>query len=139
MIRRLGLGLAFGLTWAALSCAPALAADPPASGPPAPIRNIVQRGPVTGAPNEELVIAAVTFPAGGLLAYHTHPGEESGVVMSGLLKIEVAGQPPLMLGPGQTYLLPRGTRHQASSPNGETHVTAVYVVDKDKPLATPAP
>ncbi len=56
----------------------------------------MQRGPVTGAPNQDLIVAAVTFSDGGLLAYHTHPGEESGVVMSGLLKIEVAGRPPLM-------------------------------------------
>jgi quercetin dioxygenase-like cupin family protein len=120
---------------ASVLAVPAFAAD----APPAPVREILQRGPVSGAPTQELIVAAVTFPKGGLLAFHTHPGEEAGVVVSGRLTIEVAGQPTLTLGPGQGYLLPRGVRHQASSPDGETRVAATYVVDKGQPLATPAP
>jgi quercetin dioxygenase-like cupin family protein len=113
--------------------APAFAADAPA-----PVRTILQRGPISGATGEEVVIASATFAPGAKLAWHTHPGEETGVVVSGVLILEEAGQPTQMLKAGQSYFIPRGTRHQASAAE-DTHVVAVYTVDKDKPLATPAP
>ncbi len=118
-----------------LFAAPAFAAD----APPAPVRTIVQSFPASGAPNQQVNVATVAFPAGAVLAYHTHPGEESGVVVSGLLKIEEDGKPPLLVKPGESFLIPRGVAHQASAPQGETHLISTYVVDKDKPLATPRP
>jgi quercetin dioxygenase-like cupin family protein len=123
---------------AVLFSALALAAHA-ADAQPAPVRDILQRGPVSGSPNQELILAAVSFPKGALLAFHTHPGEEAGVVVSGMLTVEISGQPTLKLGPGKSYFLPRGTRHQASSPEGDTKIVATYVVDKGAPLATPAP
>jgi len=113
--------------------APAFAADPPA-----PVRTILQRGPISGASGEDVVIASAVFVPGAKLAWHTHPGEETGVVVSGVLMLEEAGQPMQMLKAGQSYFIPRGVRHQASAAE-ETHVVATYTVDKDKPLATPAP
>jgi quercetin dioxygenase-like cupin family protein len=61
------------------------------------------------------------------------------VVVSGKVKLEIEGKPALILGPGESFLIPRGTVHQASAPEGEAHVISTYVVDKDKPLATPKP
>jgi quercetin dioxygenase-like cupin family protein len=117
----------------ALAC-PAVAAEPPA-----PVRTVVQRAPVSGAPNEEVIIATVLMAPGAKLAFHTHPGEEAGVVIAGTLKLEIGDKPALLLHAGDSYLVPRGARHQASAPEGETRVVATFVVDKDKPLATPAP
>jgi len=120
----------------ALFCVtPALAAD----GPPLPVRTVVQTFPVSGAPSEQVSVATVAFAPGAKLPFHTHPGEETGVVVSGVLMIEMDGQPPLMLKAGDSYVIPRGVAHQASAPQGETHVVATFVVDRDKPLATPRP
>jgi quercetin dioxygenase-like cupin family protein len=126
--------LRLALVAAAVLTGPALAADPPA-----PVRTVVQRGPVSGAPNEDLIIATVLMAPGARLAFHTHPGEEAGVVIAGTLKLEIGDKPALLLHPGDSYLVPRGVRHQASAPDGETRVVATFVVDRDKPLATPAP
>lgn len=110
-----------------------------ADAPPAPVRNIVQTFPASGAPGQQVSLATVTFAPGAKIAFHTHPGEETGVVLSGVLLLEVEGKPPLTLKPGDSYLVPRGVAHQASAPQGETRVVATFVVDKDKPLATPRP
>ena len=61
------------------------------------------------------------------------------MVVSGRLKVEIEGKPPLIVTPGESFMIPRGTVHQASAPEGETHVVSTYVVDKDKPLATLRP
>ena len=123
------------LAAAALFAAPAFAAD----APPAPVRTIVQSFLASGAPAEQVSVATAAFAPGAKLAFHTHPGEETGVVISGLLMIEMDGKPPLMLKPGDSYVIPRGVVHQVSAPQGETHVVATFIVDKDKPLATPRP
>jgi quercetin dioxygenase-like cupin family protein len=103
------------------------------------VRNIVQSFPASGAPAEQVSVATAAFAPGAKLAFHTHPGEETGVVISGLLMIEMDGKPTLMLKPGDSYVIPRGVAHQVSAPQGETHVVATFIVDKDKPLATPRP
>jgi quercetin dioxygenase-like cupin family protein len=110
-----------------------------AQTPPAPVRTIVQTFTDSAAPNLNVAIAKVDFVAGAVLPMHTHPGEESGVVASGTLKIEMPGTAPLILHAGDSYLILRGAPHQPSAPDGETHVVATFATDKDKPLATPAP
>lgn len=114
---------------------PAFAAD----APPAPVRHILQSVPASGAPGQQVNVADVVFAPGAKLGYHTHPGEEVGVVVSGKLKVEIEGKPPLIVTAGESFAIPRGTMHQASAPEGETRVISTYVVDKDKPLATLRP
>lgn len=116
---------------AAALAAPALAADPPN-----PVRVIEQSFTASGAPNVEVSIATAAFAPGARIAMHTHPGEESGVVVSGTLKIDREGMAPLILHAGDSYLIPRGLAHSPSAPEGETHVVATFVVDKGKPLST---
>lgn len=114
--------------------APAFAADPPA-----PVRTVVQQFPASGAPNVTVMIATAAFAPSARIPFHTHPGEESGVVASGVVKIERRGLPTLMLKAGDSYLIPRGVAHQTSAPEGEAHVVATFVVDTGAPLSTPAP
>ena len=61
------------------------------------------------------------------------------MVKSGTLVMEIEGKPTLDLKAGDSFVIPRGVAHQATSPDGETHVIAAYVVDKDKPLVTMKP
>lgn len=113
----------------------ALAAD----APPLPVRTVLQTAPTSASPTSQIVVAEVVFAKGAKLPFHTHPGEEAGVVKSGVLVMEIEGKPTLNLKPGDSFVIPRGVAHQATSPDGETHVIATYVVDKDKPLVTMKP
>lgn len=110
----------------------ALAAD----APPLPVRHVLQTAPTSASPTSQIVVAEVEFASGAKLPFHTHPGEETGVVRSGALVMEVEGRPTLNLKAGDSFVIPRGVAHQATAPQGETHVIATYVVDKDKPLVT---
>jgi quercetin dioxygenase-like cupin family protein len=70
---------------------------------------------------------------------HTHPGIESGYVLEGGFDLPIQGQPTRTLKPGDGFQVPPETPH-AGSPNGDkkSRVAITYVVEKGKPLASPA-
>jgi quercetin dioxygenase-like cupin family protein len=78
-------------------------------------------------------------PAGGAAARHTHPGVETGYVLEGELELDIDGKPPLKLKAGDSYEIPAGAVHDAKAGDKPFKVLGVYVVDKTKPLASPAP
>ena len=110
-----------------------------ADAPPLPVRHVLQTAPSSASPNTQIVVSEVVFAPGAHLPFHTHPGEEAGVVKSGVLVMEIEGKPAMTLKAGDSFVIPRGVEHQATAPEGETHVIATYVVDKDKPLVTMKP
>jgi oxalate decarboxylase/phosphoglucose isomerase-like protein (cupin superfamily) len=80
------------------------------------------------------------IPAGGTAGRHTHPGVELGYVMEGEGELIIEGQPVRQIKVGDSWQIPAGTPHDAKASAGKPlKVLAVYVVDKSKPLATPAP
>jgi quercetin dioxygenase-like cupin family protein len=80
------------------------------------------------------------IPAGGTAGRHTHPGIELGYVMEGEGELIVEGQPVRQIKVGDSWTIPAGTPHDAkASASKPLKVLAVYIVDKTKPLATPAP
>jgi quercetin dioxygenase-like cupin family protein len=79
------------------------------------------------------------FVPGGVAGKHTHPGEELGYVMEGTLQLEVAGQPPRTLKAGETFFIPAGVVHDGKNVgSGPAKVLATYIVEKGKPVASPA-
>jgi quercetin dioxygenase-like cupin family protein len=69
---------------------------------------------------------------------HAHPGEEMGYVLEGEMVLEAEGKPARTLKPGDTYFIEAGQAHNAkTSGNSPAKVLAVYVVEKDKPFASP--
>ena len=79
------------------------------------------------------------FVPGGAAGKHTHPGEELGYVMEGTLLLEVAGQPPRTLKAGEVFFIPAGTVHDGKNVgSGPAKVLATYIVEKGKPVASPA-
>jgi quercetin dioxygenase-like cupin family protein len=110
-----------------------------ANAPPLPVRHVLQTAPSSASPNTQIVVTEVVFAPGAHLPYHTHPGEEAGVVKSGVLVVQIEGRPAVTFKAGDSFVIPRGVEHQVTAPEGETHVIATYVVDKDKPLATMKP
>ena len=79
------------------------------------------------------------FIPGGAAGKHTHPGEELGYVLEGTLQLEVAGQPPRTLNAGEVFFVPAGVVHDGKNiGSGPAKVLATYVVEKGKPVASPA-
>ena len=86
------------------------------------------------------VTAIAEIPAGGSAGRHTHPGVETGYVLEGEGELIIEGQPTKVLKPGDSWAIPAGTIHDAKvSGDKPLKIMAIYIVEKDKPLATPAP
>ncbi|MFN7984191.1 MAG: cupin domain-containing protein [Vicinamibacterales bacterium] len=106
---------------------------------PAFKRTILQQGDLS-APGREAVMASVEFPAGSETGRHTHPGEEISYVESGPFVLEVDGQPARTLKSGEVFMVPAGTIHNGHPGAGASaKVIATYVIEKGKPVTTPAP
>lgn len=104
---------------------------------PAFKRTVVQQGDLS-TPGREVVQALVEFQPGGSPGRHTHPGEEVGYVIEGTFSLEQGDKPPVTIKAGQGFIIPAGEVHNATS-TGAGKILATYVVEKGKPLATPAP
>jgi len=106
---------------------------------PAVKRTVVKTGDVS-VPGREAVIANVEIAPGGSAGRHTHPGDEISYVVAGEGEILMEGKPPLKIKPGDGFVVPGGTKHDAHNTGTQPlKLIAVYVVEKGKPLATPAP
>jgi quercetin dioxygenase-like cupin family protein len=86
------------------------------------------------------VTAMAEVPAGGSPGRHTHPGLEIGYILEGEADLLVDGKPAQHLKAGDSYQIPAGTVHDAKVSNDKAlKFIGIYVVDKTKPLASPAP
>ena len=107
---------------------------------PQPQRAILERHDQAGVPDKEIVIGKATLPAGTAIGFHVHPGDEAGYVLKGSLIWKTKGQPDRALQAGDSFFNPRGAVHSiAATEAGEVIVISTWIVDKGKPLATPAP
>ncbi len=102
-------------------------------------RTIVGKADVS-VPGREAVIARVEVAAGAKAGRHTHPGDEISYVLEGEATLLIDGQPPRVVKAGESFVVPAGIVHDAHN-NGTTptKLVGVYVVEKGKPLASPAP
>jgi len=73
------------------------------------------------------------------VARHTHPGPETDYVLEGGLTLTVGNEPPKDYKAGDSFYIPAETPHAAKSGANGAKVLATYIVEKGKPLATPAP
>lgn len=101
-------------------------------------RTIVTKADVS-VPDREAVVARVEVAPGGVAGWHTHPGDEISYVTEGEATLMIAGQPPRKVAAGEGFVIPAGVVHNARN-EGATPVrlVGVYVVEKGKPLASPA-
>ena len=106
---------------------------------PAFKRTVLQQSDLS-APGREVVQAVAEFESHATPGRHTHPGEEIGYVLEGTFLVEQDGKAPVTLKAGGTFLIPAGTVHNATNTgSGAGKILATYIVEKGKPLATPAP
>jgi quercetin dioxygenase-like cupin family protein len=86
----------------------------------------------------ETVIGIAEITANSTIGRHTHPGPESGYMLEGEMVLMIDGQPDRTLRAGDSYQIPGGAVHDGRSGPKGAKVIATYVVEKGKPLATPA-
>jgi quercetin dioxygenase-like cupin family protein len=74
------------------------------------------------------------------VARHTHPGIESGFVLEGGFEQFTVQDHPELGAPkaGEGFLIPAWVPHGGRTAGRRTKLIATYVVEKDKPLASPA-
>jgi quercetin dioxygenase-like cupin family protein len=117
-------------------------AQPPnaaTSAPPATIkRTPLQKFDVPGTGYETVIGIAEIVPNANI-GRHTHPGLESGYMLDGEMVLMIEGQPEKSLKTGDSYQIPSGAIHDGKSGARGAKVIATYVVEKGKPLASPAP
>ncbi|WP_454739187.1 cupin domain-containing protein [Cupriavidus necator] len=102
-------------------------------------RKVVGRADVS-VPGREAVVARVEVAPGAYAGRHTHPGDEISYVMEGEAQLLIDGQPPRTIKAGESFVVPAGIVHDAHNASGApTKLLGVYVVEKGKPLASPAP
>lgn len=105
---------------------------------PAFKRTVLQQADIS-VPGREVISAAVEFNPRATPGPHTHFGEEIGYVLEGTFLVEQAGKPSVTLQAGGSFLIPAGTVHNATNTGaGQGRILATYIVEKGKPLATPA-
>ncbi len=126
-------------TWKSGGALTVLAAGALLGQNPAIQRTILQRQDLS-IPGREVVVARVEIAPGAFAGRHTHPGEEISYILEGEAEILVEGKPPLKVKPGDSFVIPAGARHDAHNTGSQPfRLAGVYVVEKGKPLATPAP
>jgi quercetin dioxygenase-like cupin family protein len=102
-------------------------------------RTLVGKADVS-VPGREAVVARVEVAPGARAGRHTHPGDEISYVLEGESELLVDGQPPRIVKAGESFVIPAGVVHDAHNAGTvPVKLVGVYVVEKGKPLASPAP
>ena len=98
----------------------------------------LQRGDLSVA-GREVVVVRGEFEPGAMVGRHSHPGEESTYILEGTVQLEIDGKPPVISKAGDVIFIPAGTIHSAKNVGTtQAKVLANYIVEKGKPLSTPA-
>ena len=99
-------------------------------------RREVQRAPLSIA-GREMVQVETLIPAGVESGWHIHPGEEVGYIVEGQVEMRVQGRATVVLRPGEGFLIPPRTPHNARDLGPETgKMLSTYIVETGQPIAT---
>lgn len=91
------------------------------------------------APGYMTLLVEATIEPGVAVARHTHPGIESAYVMAGGFELPIQGQATRNIKAGDAFQIPPETPHAGGKPgDAKTTILITYVVEKGKPLASPA-
>src|SRR6266403_5740170 len=120
-----------------------IATDASAQGaPPVPTTGYTRKilSQVDGpTPGYVTIAVEAELQPGGTVARHTHPGIESTYVLEGSFELPIQGQPTRSYKQGDNYQIPAGTPHAGGKPSDtKVRLATTYVVEKDKPLVSPA-
>lgn len=124
--------------FAILAVARSAAADAPTGQPQ---RDILGTHQQSGVPDKQIVLGTSSLAPETAIGFHTHPGDEIGYVRKGTLILKIRGHPDRILKAGDTFFNARGAVHSlVAAPGGDGGIAvSTWTIDKDQPLATPAP
>jgi quercetin dioxygenase-like cupin family protein len=84
-----------------------------------------------------MVKVETVIPAGVESGWHIHPGEEVGYIIAGQVEMRVQGRATLVLKPGDGFLIPPRTPHNARDLGPETgRMLSTYIVETGQPTST---
>jgi quercetin dioxygenase-like cupin family protein len=108
------------------------------AGNPGFSRRILQQtdGPAAGYVT---LLVAVDIEPNVMIARHTHPGIESAYILAGGGELAVKGKPNRQVKAGDGAQIPPETPHSLKNDAAPMKIIVTYVVEKGKPLASPAP
>jgi quercetin dioxygenase-like cupin family protein len=89
-------------------------------------------------PGYTTVTAIVELAPGSCSGRHTHPGIDTGFVMQGDLVLKIDGKPEQTFKAGDSFETQPLVPHDACSVSGNKLVDT-WVIERGKPLASPAP
>jgi quercetin dioxygenase-like cupin family protein len=102
-------------------------------------RTVLEKHDQSGVDGKEIITGTAEFPKGGVIGFHTHDGDEAGYIVKGEVIWRVKGQPDKTLKAGDHFFNPRGSAHSVVASGDGGTVFSTWIVDKGKPMATPAP
>ena len=105
---------------------------------PSPVkRTILQRADVPGT-NLEIIYAALEIAAGFKAGRHNHPGVVMAQTVEGDFWLHMDGQPEQVVRAGESVTIPDRAIHNEGATDKPVKLNVVYVVEKGKPLVSPA-
>ena len=122
-----------------VAMAAVVAGVPAVAQQPEPVkRTVLQKNDFPGDKMSTLLVLIEIAP-NFVVAKHTHPGLETGMVTDGEVTLAVDGQAEKTVKAGESYTNPASVPHIAKAGPQGVKLIATFIVDKDKPLAAPAP
>jgi len=103
-------------------------------------RTVLKQQDITGFAGHEGAVVLVELAPGAKEPRHTHPGDLFGYVQEGAIALTLDGQPTITVKAGEVFFVPAGRIHWGENAGATPlKVIATFVVEKGKPLASPAP
>ncbi len=129
--------IAFAMSFTGMVLAQTTTTGQPPQPAPTIKRTLLQTVEVPGT-NYNTITGIAEIAPNTSIGRHTHPGPETGYMIEGEMILLIDGQPPKTVKAGESYQVPPGAVHDAKSGDKGAKVMAVYVVEKGRPLASPA-
>jgi len=121
---------------------PATAADAAptnVAGRPRPITTPVSSDALPHVQGKNITTVVVEFPPGGYSPPHHHGGSVTVYVLSGVIRSQLQGQPPIVYRAGESFFEPPGAVHllaENMSATEPARILAVFVADEGATLTT---
>lgn len=112
---------------------------PPAATGPEVVVKPVSSEKLPNVPGKNITTVIVEFPPGGFSPEHHHAGSVTVYVLSGTIRSQLAGGPPVVYNAGETFFEPPGTTHlfaENVSATESAKILAVFVADEGAQLTT---
>jgi len=106
---------------------------------PRPVAQPVSSDALPHVQGKRITTMVVEFPPGGFSPPHHHGGSVTVYVLSGVIRSQLQGQPPIVYRAGESFFEPPGAVHllaENMSATEPARILAVFVADEGATLTT---